>query len=230
VRRVVLALPVLALALYSDRIVQEHRDLPPSHTAPSLEEVYAALPARDEGRFGRPGDALNMIFLGSEPRVRAALTRAGWTSIPLTIRASIRAGLKDLMAGRPLTRFPPMNEYLVMNRIQDMNWVKVIKPIETRHHFRLWRTGIVDARGREVWWGSGNYDLSVRYRDLSHRPDPDMDRERDFLAQTLAGDPDVEKAGLLELAQIPRTGANDKGYAFRTDGRALLVELAPDAR
>jgi hypothetical protein len=119
-----------------------------------------------------------------------------------------------------------MNDYRIMGRTQDMNWVRVVRPIQERHHFRLWRTGIADGKGREIWWGSGNYDLSVRWHDLSHTPDPDDDRERDFLAQTLAGLEGIEKLELIALPQIPKSGANDKGYPFRTDGRALLAVLA----
>jgi hypothetical protein len=225
VNRFVAALPLALLLLYSDRLRPQRPPFPDS-SASDLSAVFAALPPRNEGRFGKPGDALGMIFVGTEEAVRSTLERAGWTQIPLSIPASLRAGIKEVIGGRTLTRFPPMNEYLVMGRIQDMNWVQVVRPIAERHHFRLWRTGIIDAQGREIWWGSGNYDLSVRYWDLSHRPDPDDDRERDFLAGTLKGLAGVERLELVALPQIPKAGANDKGYPFRTDGRALLATLA----
>ncbi|MBI3553943.1 MAG: LssY C-terminal domain-containing protein [Elusimicrobia bacterium] len=229
-KRAVLALPAAVLLLFSDRLLPGTAPAPPRHVASDLPEVYRALPPRNEGRFGRTGDALNLIFLGTESAVRSALEKAGWTSLPLSVAGSTRGVLKDILSGKTLARFPPMNDYRLMGRTQDMNWVRVIKPVSTRHHFRLWRTGIVDVLGREVWWGSGDYDLSVRWYDLSHRPDPDMDRERDFVASSLAAAPGVEGVRLLPLPQIPRSGANDKGYPFNTDGRALVVELASRGR
>lgn len=193
-----------------------------------IESLYETLPGRNEGRFGRPGDALNIIFLGSEARIRLSLEKAGWVFLPLSIAECVKEGCKELLSGKPLTRFPPMNRYCLAGRPQNMNWVQVIKPIAARHHFRLWRTAINDESGRPVWWGSGNLDLSLRWADFSHRPDPDMNRERDFLARTLAGSPYMERMRVVDLPQIPTFGINDKGYAFNTDGRALIIELTTD--
>lgn len=224
-RRLVLALPVMSLILHCDQLFPFPKVALPRSQATDLQRVYRALPARDIGRFNRPADPLNMIFLGSEETIRRALEKAGWTSLALTISQSFWEGLGEVLTGRRLTKFPPMNDFRVLGRRQDMNWVQVIRPIETRHHFRLWKTGVFDARGREVWWGSGNFDLSVRYWDFSHRPHPDMDLERDYLAETLKASPYVERTELLALAQIPRSGVNAHGYPFTSDGRALLVEL-----
>lgn len=223
-KRLLLLLPVLGLILQCDRLAA---DLPPpqDHPAQDLQAVLRALPARSRGRFGKPGDALNVLFLGSEGQVRAALSQAGWSAVPLTISESVRRGALQLWHGEKLTSFPPMQGYRVMGRTQDMNWAQVIVPMETRHHFRLWRTGVVDARGRELWWGSGDFDLSIRWWDLSHRPSPDTDLERDFLEKTLAGSPLVERASLVALPQIPRAYVNDNRYRFHDDGQALLVEL-----
>lgn len=226
-RKAVLALPALFLLLNADVLERHPRELPPARTLP-LEAALALLPGRNVGRLGRTGDALNLLFLGSPEQVAAALEDGGWTRLPPSIDASTAAGFDDLASGRPLTRFPPMNDYRLLGRLQDMNWVRVIKPLQTRHHFRLWRTGLFDASSRELWWGSGDYDLSIRWHDLSHRPDPDMDYERDYIGKTLSGKTGVEEISLVELPQIPRAGANDKGYPFRTDGRALLVRLAPN--
>jgi hypothetical protein len=100
-----------------------------------------------------------------------------------------------------------------------------VRPFEERHHFRLWRTGFVDPSGRDLWWGSGNYDLRIRWSDLSHVPDPDASRERDFIAASLAAAPLLESSSLVAAPGVPRDGFNDKGYAFRTDGRAALLVL-----
>lgn len=224
-KSLILALPLASLVWQVDL----RSSVCPQPPAPRVIRVpgpaLAALPAKTRGRFGREGDPLNLLFLGSESAVRETLSHAGWTEIPRTILGSVLAGLCDLLSGRRLSRFPPMNGYRVLERLQDMNWAITLVPIEKRHHFRLWRTGLIDARGRELWWGSGNFDLSARYWDLSHRPDPDMNAERDFIAESLKGSRRVEKISLIPLPQIPRNGHNDKGYAHFTDGRALLVEL-----
>lgn len=189
------------------------------------DEAASSLPGRNEGRFGLPGDPLNLVFVGAVETVRSTLSAVGWTEIPTSIRGSLAAGFDEFLAGKPLAAFPPMNEYRLRGRSQDMNWAIPVRFLNERHHFRLWRTGILDHRGRDFWWGSANYDLRMRWRNLSHVPDPDMDRERDFIAGTLRGCARVESALLVALPQIPRSGANDKDYAFRNDGRAAVFVL-----
>ncbi len=225
-KRLALALPVLGLLLQCDRFAARP-PAPAPYAAADLQAVLRALPPRSEGRYGKAGDPVNLLFLGRPDRVRAALSAAGWCEIPPTIAQSVEDGLLELWHAETLRSFPPMQTYRVMDRAQDMNWARVIVPLETRHHFRLWRTGVVDKDGRELWWGSGNFDESLRLWDLSHRPNPDMDLERDYVAKTLAGSALVARASLVALPQVPRRGFNDNRYVFRDDGRALLVVLVP---
>ena len=225
-KRLVLALPAVFLLLSLDRLSPD-RFPPPPALIRGWEDVAPSLPGRNEGRFGLPGDPLNLVFFGPAAGVRAALRQAGWTEIPTSTRGSLAAGIEELLDGRPLASFPPMNDYRLLGRRQDMNWVRVVRPFAERHHFRLWRTGATDYNGRGVWWGSANYDLSIRWSDFSHRPDPDADRERDFVAGTLSSSTFVRSVVLTPLEQIPRDDVNDKDYPFRTDGRAAVIVLAP---
>ena len=216
-KNLILILPAVFLALSLDRLSPERYPPVPS-IADGMDQAAPMLPAVDEGRFGRPGDPLNLIFVGTPADVRAALLAAGWTAVPTALRSAFAAGVL------------PMNDYRLAGRRQNMNWEISVRPFAERHHFRLWRTGIRDRDGRDVWWGSGNYDLSIRWIDLSHRPDPDMDRERDFIVGTLAGSPFAQTAALMRLPQIPTEGVNDKGYAYRTDGRAAVIALRRPGR
>ena len=224
-KRLVLALPVLFLALTLARVLPEAPPAPAPRRTVALDEAVKGLPGMNKGRFGRAGNPLNLVFVASEEGLREALSGAGWTEVPGTIRASFAAGFVELFTGRPLSSTPPMNEYWLEGRRQDMNWAIATRPLTARHHFRVWDTGLRDERGRAVWWGAGDYDLEIRWHDLSHVRDPDIDAERDFIAASLEGSSRLERAGLTALAAIPREGANDKGYKFRTDGRAALIEL-----
>ena len=222
-RPFVLALPAVFLLLSMDRLGPERF---PALPQPVLDWSQAApmLPGRNEGRFGLPGDPLNLVFVGTRDAVRQALADAGWTEVPTSVRGSLAAGLAEWLDGRPLAAFPPMNDYRLLGRRQDLNWAIPVRPLAERHHFRLWRTALV-VGGRPFWWGSANYDLSIRWRDLSHVPDPDADRERDEVVRRLAHSRFVESLSLAALPQIPREGVNDKGYPFRTDGRVAVVAL-----
>lgn len=223
-KRFVLFLPVAFLLLSLDRVLPETPKGPAPLKTVSLDEAVAGFPGMNKGRFGRVGNPLNLVFVGSPEAVREALSSAGWTEIPGTIRAAVAACFIELVSGKPLAS-SPMNEYWLDGRRQDMNWAIATKPLVARHHFRLWDTGLRDERGRAIWWGAGDYDLSIRWHDLSHVRDPDLDAERDWIAGSLKDNPRLESVALVPVAAIPRSGANDKGYAFHADGRAAVIAL-----
>ncbi len=191
----------------------------------TLDELFASVQTRSVGRGGKEGDPWNLLFIGGEDNICSALEEGGWHRIPLSIPASIVLGLADLLTGKRLTRFPNMNHYRVENRVQDHNWAIPVRAIHERHHFRLWKLSLTDPEGRSYWWGSGNYDLESRIRDFSHRPDPEIDKERDFIAATLAENPRVASIERRLCPRVPRSGSNDKGYKFRCDGRILVVTM-----
>lgn len=224
-RRLVLALPVCFLLLSVDRVLPDRVFPPALAQVDRWEDAAVSLPGVNEGRFGVPGDPLNVVFLASPETLRAVLTEAGWTEVPTSIRGSLWAGLKEALAGETIAAFPPMNDYRLRGRVQDMNWAMPVRFIQERHHFRLWRTGLFDRLGRSYWWGSSNYDLRVRWHDLSHVPDPDSDKERDFIVSTVARSPRLRSLAVLPVERVPREGFNDKGYPFRTDGRVAVIEL-----
>lgn len=197
--------------------------IPPSPLP--VTELLATLPGLNVGRFGRPGDPWNLLFLGPEAALSAALEAGGWTRLADTYWGSILGGLDQLLRGRRLTKFPPMNYYSQFGRFQDQNWVLVTTPIIRRHHFRLWKAPYTDPDGRQAWWGSANYDKAARFWDLSHVPDPDVDAERDFIAKSLAAAPQAEMQTLMPSPNVPRSGANDKGYPYFGDGRVLVVRI-----
>lgn len=220
----------VALLLLGDYLIPFGNPAPPVSAEPTpVAALLPRLPARNVGRFGKEGDPLNLVFLGRADEVVGALREAGWTRIPVRIPAALREALRELATAGSFRAFPPMNFYRLNGRFQDLNWSQPITPVSKRHHFRLWRTGLRDEKGRELWWGSGNLDIGVRWWSLSHIPDPDMDGEREHIAATLAGSRWVESLALAPTAQVPREGVNDKGHAFRTDGRVLVVTLKPAA-
>ena len=117
----------------------------------TLEQLLDLLPVRNVGRFGRPGDPWSLLFIGGETNVVGALSEAGWTKIPRSVVRSTLRGVKELLAGRRLASFPPMNDYRLLDKFQTHNWAKVVRPIVARHHFRLWRLPYVDSTGRPYW-------------------------------------------------------------------------------
>lgn len=213
-KKFLLALPPAFLLLSLDRLGPATGRPPVPVMVASWDEAAPALPAVDEGRGGKPGDPLNIVFVATPQTLRRALTEAGWTEVPRTVRGSLAAGLSEILAGRRLASFPPLSDYRLRGRRQDMNWALPAEPLARRRRFRLWWTGMFDRNGRGYWWGSG-----------SRGSDPDRDRERDFVLRTLSASPLLETAALMPLPSIPLEGVNDRRRAYRTDGRVGVIVL-----
>lgn len=194
----------------------------PPETADSLVKT---LPLYAGEKDGSPVVAVNLLFLGEREQIRAALRWAGWYEVGPSIWGDFKKGLEDVAQRRPLEHFPPFSVFYVAGKPQDLNearatgWTK-------RHHFRLWDQGRKDPEGREVWAAAGDYDKAVRWLKLDHLAEPEIDRERDFLAATLKGCPFVERLSLHLQPGLPARSFEGHRH-FITDRRVLVVELKP---
>ncbi|MBI4386310.1 MAG: LssY C-terminal domain-containing protein [Elusimicrobia bacterium] len=202
------------------------RELADPETRAFLSRILPRLPGRNVGRFNRPGDPLNLVILGTSRQVCETLQSSGWIQIARTQWLALGRGLRHTISERRLHPSFPMNFYRLFGRFQDLNWVWHTSSFSTRHHFRLWETPFQDGKGRNLWWGSANYDMAIRWRRFCHVPEPDTSRERDFVRRSLDKSPRVDWLNLADLSQIPSQGLNDKGFPFHSDKKALVVSLS----
>ncbi len=194
-------------------------------SAPERGALVAGLPAVARHGDGRPAVAVNLLFLGTQDQVERALRWAGWHPVPRSYEESFRLGFNELSEGRPMQSFPPFKTFYVDGRPQALNWARAVDA-RSRHHFRLWRAAGFDALGRGLWQGAGDFDKAVRWSRLDHIADADIDSERSYIAGTLRDCPFVARVSLVARP----TGSSERhggGANFRTDGRVLVVELAP---
>ena len=204
------------------------KEIPPYVPSDELEGVLKSLPATDTGHKGLPASPLILVFIGSKPQISFALKNARWVSVPRNGFLNVFEGLGQMIGGANVTKFPPFRKFHVEGKGEDMNWAQVVHVVTKRHHFRLWKLKDLAPDGRQIWWGSGSYDVGINWRHIinpTHAISPDISAERDYIARSLLGSPGVVRAGLTALPQIPREGVNDEGGAYFTDGRALVVEF-----
>ena len=202
----------------------------PSYPAPeALAKLLESLPATDTGTNGKPGSPLLLVFIGSKAQIRRALKQARWTDVPRNKTLSLFEGLGQFVTGARITKTLPFTTFFVEGRKQDANWAQVVHAITQRHHFRLWRLKASAPDGRQMWWGSGDFDSGIRWKGIhaAHTTSPDISAERDFIARTLMTAHGLTRLGLLALPQIPREGVNQQNDPYFTDGLALVVEFGP---
>jgi len=97
------------------------------------------------------------------------------------------------------------------------------KSLRRRHHARFWDTHSRTADGLMIFVGTASFDISLKW-GVTHHIDPNIDAERDFLADDIRASGLVQSERALQIVQ-PSLGQNLSGDPFFTDGDAVVLEL-----
>jgi LssY C-terminus len=206
-------------------------DAPPVHLPEFPQSVLDSLPLRVTGRSGGLGDRVNFILIGSNTQMQAMLKTAGWVQVDSSSKAAFVDVFRDSISKEAYVTLP-MSELRLFGRPQDFGYAQgdPIRVVASRHHFRLWRAPF-QVEGQDVWVGAGTHDIgfSRNHRDelLTHKIDPDTDNERDYIRDSL-----IQTGTVLETVYVTPTnpvtiGKTATGEEFYSDGRTLLLYLAP---
>jgi hypothetical protein len=179
---------------------------------------------------GLPGDPVNIALVGSEEDAVRSLAAAGWRPAdPLTFESSVRIAV-DTVFHKPDANAPVSNLFL-FGRKEDLAFEKPVgdSPRE-RHHVRFWHAEKTED-GRPVWIGSAAFDIGVELSrttgQVTHHISADIDAERDLILADLTKANQVLSSRWEDGFHKELQGKNGGGDPWRTDGRLLVVTLAP---
>jgi hypothetical protein len=182
---------------------------------------------------GNVGDRTNFIIFGSEQKVRQALEQADWVIVDKNVKDTfLRGALATLNKQAYVTI--PMSELYLFDRPQDFGYAQAdpLMVVASRHHFRIWKAPFT-ADGQTVWVGAGTHDIGFdrdqRNNNLTHKIDPDTDKERDYIAESLKQTGMVVKTEYMTPANPITKAKTAHGEEFFSDGRTMLIWLVPDA-
>ena len=157
---------------------------------PALDASYFdRIPRRVSDPQGTPGDRINFAIVGSEDQMKAALKTAGWVIADRDVNDTILKGVIATFSKQAYLTLP-MSMLQLFGRNQDYGFAHAepIAVVTQRHHFRLWKSPN-DVDGSTVWIGAGTHDIGFdrdeRNNGLTHKIDPDTDKERDFIVESL---------------------------------------------
>jgi hypothetical protein len=196
------------------------------HRHPSLED----LPGITYTGAGIPGDPLNVALIGTKEEVLQILLLAKWhPADPLTFHSSVKIAV-DSVLKRPDEQAPVSHLYL-FGRKEDLAFEQSVgNSPRHRHHVRFWQTDKVNADGRPVWVGSAVYDervgLSRTTGQVTHVTAADVDAERDYLFQCLAGTGELAEWYAIDGFHKQLQGRNGGGDPWHTDGRLFVGVIA----
>jgi hypothetical protein len=192
--------------------------------------LFSKIPRRVADKEGNPGDMVNFLILGDEDQMKKVFTTAGWVHVDADVKAAILAGaLASLQKESYLTM--PMSQLYLFDRPQDYGWAHAepIKVVASRNHLRVWKAPF-NVSGQTLWVGAATHDIGFerdqRNNSVTHKIDPDIDLERDYVAKTLASTGLVSELTYF-LPQKPLQEAKTAtGGSFRSNGQVLVLQLA----
>lgn len=194
-----------------------------------LGEFIGQLPKRTLDADGREGDGVNLAFVGSREVLTSAFERAGWViadrSTPMALLHAIEKP-KSYVA-------MPMSKLFLFGRRQDYGFemAEPVSVVKRRHHIRVWQTDS-QIDGAPVWAGAATQDIGLekdsRNLGLTHKIDPDVDGERDFIGSSLMQTHIVSSMTYESPAASVQDAFTATGENFHSDGRILVIVLQAD--
>jgi hypothetical protein len=191
--------------------------------------LFAKIPRRVSDKEDNPGDMVNFLILGDEDQMKKVFTTAGWVHVDANVKTTILAGaLASLQKESYLTM--PMSQLYLFDRPQDYGWAHAepIKVVESRNHLRIWKAPFT-VHGQTAWVGAATHDIGFerdqRNNGVTHKIDPDIDKERDYVQKTLAGTGLVSEVSYFLPSHPLQEAKTATGGSFHSDGRVLILQL-----
>jgi len=191
--------------------------------------MFAGIPRRVADQAGNAGDMVNFSLLGTKAQVEAAFKAAGWVEVDKTVADAVVHGILSTLSHEAYTEMPMSTLYL-FGRAQDLSFARgdPLKIAAERHHLRVWKTDkTVD--GRPLWVGSATHDVGFekdqRNGKVTHKIDPEIDKERDFLLQSFDAAGAFSSAAYVTPDDPMLKARTATGGSFYSDGRIVVMAL-----
>jgi LssY-like putative type I secretion system component LssY len=172
---------------------------------------------------------VNFLILGTQDNLERTFTTAGWVLVDRDVRGAIVTGaLNSLSKEAYLTL--PMSQLFLFDRPQDYGWAHAepIKVAASRHHLRVWKAA-TEVQGVTMWVGAATHDIGFdrdrRNNGITHKIDPAIDLERDYVEKTLTSSGLVSQFTYVMPDDPLREAKTATGGTFRSDGRVLVLKL-----
>jgi hypothetical protein len=200
---------------------------------PLFASLDAKLPYRvtDQPSGGNEGDLVNFVLVGNEKQVTNAFKEAGWILPDKTNQDAVVSAVLATLQKQAYVSVP-MSTLFLFGRGQDYGYARAeaIKVIGQRDHFRIWQMPFKGPNGETLWAGAGTHDIGIekdqrKENAVTHKIDPDIDGERDFIAATLQQVGMVEATSYMDRPKQIKDTKTATGGEIKTDGRTLVIVL-----
>jgi hypothetical protein len=196
--------------------------------------LFEKIPRRIGDRDGNAGDMVNFLILGDEDQMKKVFTNAGWVKVDADVKETVLTGIIASLSKESYLTMP-MSPLYLFGRPQDYGWAHAepITVVASRNHLRIWKAPFT-VNGEMLWVGAATHDIGFekdqRNNGLTHKIDPDIDLEKDYVQKTLSSTGLVAEV-LHFLPKRPMVAARTAtGGTFHSNGLVLVMKLAESSK
>jgi hypothetical protein len=192
-------------------------------------QLLARLPRRVTDEKGGEGDMVNALLVGTEAEVVKTFIAAEWVRVDKSVKGTILAALKDTIEKEDYLTMPMSTLYL-FDRPQDYGFAHAepVRVVMSRNHLRVWKSPY-EVNGRPLWCVAATHDVGFerdqRNNGITHKIDPAIDNEREYVNETLSGTGLVVARNHVTPPDPLKEAKTATGGSFRSDGRILVLVL-----
>ena len=192
-------------------------------------DLLDQVPRRVADRDGNPGDMVNFIIVGPEDKMREAFASAGWVQVDRTPAEGVLHAIIATTSKQAYTQMP-MSELYLFGRPQDYGFAHAepLEVVASRHHLRVWKAPF-EVNGQPAWIGAATHDIGFekdqRNGQTTHKIDPAVDNERDFVAASLTNTGAFSGSSYALPSSPVQDARTATGGSFHSDGRILILPL-----
>jgi hypothetical protein len=191
--------------------------------------LLAKIPRRISDADGKPGDMVNILIVGTEDDVVEVFTTAGWVKVDSSVQNTVANAIIDSLEKKDYLTMPMSTLYL-FKRPQDYGFAHAepVRVAMSRNHLRVWNSPY-EVDGRPLWCVAATHDIGFerdqRNNGVTHKIDPAIDGEREYVNGTLTGTGLVVERDHVTPADPLTEAKTATGGSFHSDGRILVLVL-----
>jgi hypothetical protein len=192
-------------------------------------DLLSKIPRRVSDPAKNPGDMVNVLIVGTQEQVVQAFTNGGWVQVDKTVgNTALNAFIGSLEKKDYLTM--PMSTLYLFDRPQDYGFAHAepVRVAMSRNHLRVWKSPY-EVDGRPLWCVAATHDIGFerdqRNNGVTHKIDPAIDGEREYVNGTLSGTGLVLQRDHVTPPDPLTTAKTATGGEFHSDGRILVLVL-----
>ena len=197
-------------------------------------DLFTKIPRRISDKDGNPGDMVNFLIIGSEAAMQKVFTTAGWVKVDADVKGTLLHGIIGGLSKESYLTMP-MSPLYLFGRTQDYGWAHAepISVVASRNHLRVWKAPFT-VNGEILWVGAATHDVGFerdqRNDRVTHKIDPDIDLERDYVQKTLASTGLVLEISHFLPENPMKEAKTATGGSFHSNGQVLILRLADSGK